>query len=658
MAITNLTSLDFEDIKDSIKRYIRANTTFTDYDYEGSTLSLIIDMLAYNTYISAYNANMLSNEVFLDSATLRENVVSLARNTGYLPRPRKSASAVIDFFVDTSQLPVAPRALTLKKGAVALNSSNSTSLSFTFCIPDDVTSISRNGEARFDNLKVYEGSLVEQSFTFDGNDVNQRFILDNVGIDYSTLRVYVKSDAFTDNKVKYELANSIIGIDGDSKVFFLQEIPDERYEIIFGDGIFGNKLEDQNLIEVSYIVSNGEDGNGADRFTFVGNIVDNNNNVIDRDVSIIQTITSASDGAEIESVKSIKNYAGRIYAAQNRAVTANDYDAIVRKIYPEVDSINTFGGEELYPPKFGKVFIALKPKYGNFISNTLKDSIKRELRSYSVAGIVPEILDTKFLYIESDSAVYYNPNLTTSASSVKQNVISSLNKFSNSEQMNMYGSRFRYTQFTTLIDKSDDSITSNITEVNIRRDLRPLFGRLTEYEVCFGNQFKVMNSEGYNIRSSGFRVSGIPNIVYFSDIPSSNKETGELILITVQQEQNLNSIINAINFNENTLQSSTANIVRRNVGSIDYVSGEIRINAINIVSIPTGIDLIQISAYPNSFDIIGLHDLYLQFDVNYSRVNTIVDSISSGADPSGSNYIFTPSYSAKNIIRPVGNTFN
>lgn len=641
MAITNLTSLDFEEIKDTIKRYIRSNSNFTDYDYEGSTLSLVIDMLAYNTYIAAYNANMLSNEVFLDSATLRENVVSLARNTGYLPRPKKSASAVIDFFVDTSELPVAPRTLTLKKGIVALNSSNNTSVNYTFCIPEDVTSISRNGEARFNNLKIYEGALIEQTFTFDGDDINQRFILDNVGIDYSTLKVTVREDAFTDNRVVYNLASSIIDIDGNSKVFFLQEIPDERYEIIFGDGIFGNKLQDNNFIEVSYIVTNGEDGNGASQFSYSGNIVDNNNNVIDRDVSIIQTISPASDGANIESVKSIKNYAGRIYAAQNRAVTANDYEAIVRRIYPDIDSISAFGGEELSPPRFGKVFITIKPKFGSFISNTLKDSIKRELRNYAVAGIVPEILDTKILYIESISSVYYNPNLTLDSSSVKQNVTKSLNDYSNSEQMNMYGSRFKYSQFTSLIDKSDDSITSNITEIYIRRDFRPLLGRLTEYEICYGNSFKILNNNGYNIKSSGFLVSGIPNVVYLSDIPSPNRETGELVLITVQSQPD-GSPYNA--------DFSSSKIVRRNVGTIDYIKGEIRISGINIVSAAPR-DIIQISACPNSNDVIGLHDLYLQYDLNNSIVNMIIDNISSGADPTGSRYIFTPSNSTRSIIR-------
>ena len=652
MAITNFTSLDFEDIKDTIKRYIRSDSKFTDYDYEGSTLSLIIDMLAYNTYISAYNANMLSNEVFLDGATLRENVVSLARNIGYLPRPRKASVAEVYFNVDTAEFPVLPRSLTLKKGIVAVNSEQFTNKNLTFCIPEDITSIVKDDQAEFD-IKVYEGALVQQRFEVSEFDVNQRFILDNVGIDYTTLRVSVYGDAFTDDKVVYDLATSIREIDGDSKVYFLQEIPDERYELIFGDNIFGKKLENGNIVEVSYIISNGEDGNGADLFRFVGNIVDNNNNVIDRDISIIQTTNSASGGLDIESVKSIKNYAGRIYASQNRAVTTNDYEAIVRKIYPEVESINAFGGEELSPPKFGRVFITIKPQSGNYISNSLKDSIKRELRKYSVAGIVPEILDTKYLFVECDTSVYYNSNLVSSANTVRQKVIRTLNNFADSDEMNMYGSRFKYTKFTSLIDKSDESITSNITEIRIRRDLRAVLNRRAEYEICFGNQFKILNQKGYNIKSSGFRVSGISKQVYLSDIPAADGETGEVVLITIQD------IPPNVGNSQYIVDSPSASIVRRRVGTIDYIKGEIKLNAINIVSTEVEQNsIIQISASPNSNDVIGLHDLFLQFDVNYSSVNTIIDNISSGADPTGSRYISTPSYSDRNVIRLVENTLS
>jgi len=651
MAITNFTTLDFEQVKTSIREYLQSNSNFTDYDFEGSTLAVVIDILAYNTYISAYNANMLSNEVFIDSATLRENVVSLARNIGYVPRSKKSAEAMIGFSVDTANFPTKPRSLTLKKGSVAINANSFGSRNLTFCIPEDVTVIVADDEARFNNLKIYEGTLINEKFTVDTDDIVQRFILGNSGIDYSTIRVIVKDNAFEDDKIVYTMADSITQISGTSKVFFIQEIEDERYELIFGDGIFGNKLENNNVIEVSYITTNGLDGNDASAFRFIGNIQDNDGRVISRDISRLTTLSPSKNGSSIESVESIKNYATRLYAAQNRAVTSNDYEAIIRNIYPDTDSISAFGGEELNPPRFGRVFITIKPKTGQFVSNSLKDSIKRELTKYSVAGIVPEIIDTNYLYIECKSTVYFNSNKATDEETVLTNVTNRLEKFAASEQMNMYGSRFRYTQFTSLIDNSDKSVTSNITEIAIRRDMKAIVNRLAEYEVCFGNRFKV-NMGGYNIKSTGFFVSGISKKVYLSDIPNADGMTGELVLISVPTE--IEQYSTGI---ENSADKTESMIVRRNVGKVDYVKGEINISAINITStdFPQN-TTIQISTCPASNDVIGLQELFLQFDVTTSKLSVISDTILSGADPTGTNYIVTPNYSENSIIRNIVGT--
>ena len=645
MAITNFTSLDFEDIKDTLKAYLRSNSAFTDYDYEGSTLSVIIDLLAYNTYIAAYNANMLSNEVFIDSATLRENVVSLARNVGYLPRPRTSSQARISFFINTSDFPSAPRSITLRKGNVAVNTNNRSTGGFTYCIPDDITASIFQNRASFDDVRIYEGTLINEEFTVNSSIQNQRFILSNIGIDYSTIRVTVRDNFFSNDTITYKMATSITEIDGTSRVFFIQEVEDEKYELIFGDGVFGRELVNDNLIEVSYITCNGAAANGAASFKINGNFYDNNDNLIARNISDVILIEASKGGSSIESAQSIKNYATRFYSSQGRAVTSRDYETIVRSVYPETDSINAFGGEELNPPRFGKVFITIKPKSGLFLSNTLKDSIKKALRSYSVAGIVPEILDTKFLYVEADVTAYYNPSLAKDAYSVNQSVVRTLEKFADSEAMNMYGSRFRYTNFTTLIDQSDPSITSNITEVRIRRDMRAILNRLAEYEVCFGNAFRIKTA-GYNIKSSGFKVSGISKTVYFSDIPDTTGSKGELVLITIPDP-----IISETD-QEDPVRS-TAEVVRRNVGTIDYTKGEINISAINITSteIETN-QTIQISTIPRSNDIIGLQDLFLQFDTGESNINVIEDNILSGADPTGTRFISTPSNLDNNVIRP------
>lgn len=645
MAITNFTSLDFEDIKDTLKAYLRSNSAFTDYDYEGSTLSVIIDLLAYNTYIAAYNANMLSNEVFIDSATLRENVVSLARNVGYLPRPRTSSRARISFFINSKDFPSAPRSITLRKGNVAVNTSNRSTGGFTYCVPDDITTSIFQDRASFDDVTIYEGTLINEEFTVDTSIQNQRFILSNIGIDYNTIRVNVKDSFFSNDSITYKMATSITEIDGTSRVFFIQEVEDEKYELIFGDGVFGRELVNDNLVQVSYITCNGAEPNGAASFKINGNFYDNNDNLIARNISDVILIEASKGGASIESAQSIKNYATRFYSSQGRAVTARDYETIVRSVYPETDSINAFGGEELDPPRFGKVFITIKPKTGMFLSNSLKDSIKKELRSYSVTGIVPEILDTKFLYVESDVTAYYNPSLAKDAYSVNQSVVRTLEKFADSEEMNMYGSRFRYTKFTTMIDNSDRAITSNITEVRIRRDMRAILNRLAEYEVCFGNEFRVKNV-GYNIKSSGFKVSGISKVVYFSDIPKTDG-TGELVLISIPDPT-----VSVSGTTEEQVRS-TGEVVRRNIGTIDYVKGEINISAINITSteIITN-QTIQISAVPRSNDIIGLQDLFLQFDTGESNINVIEDNILSGADPTGSSFISTPTNLDNNVIRP------
>ena len=636
MAITQFANLDFEDIKSSITDYIRANTDFTDYDYEGSTLSLIIDMLAYNTYTASFNANMVSNEAFLDGATLRENVVSLARNIGYLPRPKTAARARVRFSVNTESFPNQPKSITLRKGSVLLATAPFAAQSFTFSIPESVTSPIIDDVVTFNSLNVFEGVLVEKEFTVDTSEFDQRFILENSGIDYTTLRVRVKQSSLVNESTPYKLSESIFDIDGSSNVYFIQEIEDERYEIIFGDGIFGRKLDNENVIQISYLVTNGDLGNRMSTFKFIGNLTTNNDQIVNRDISLVQTLVPSTGGSKIESTQSIKKYAGRIYAAQNRAVTSEDYSTIIRKIYPEAESLNSFGGEELDPPQFGRVFIAIKPRDGLFLSKSIKENIKRELRKYSIAGIVPEIIDTKLMYIEVSSVVYYNPNKATSADSVRNSVITNLNSFSLSEELNSYGSRFKFSKLTAMIDQSDAAITSNMTKIQIRRDLRTIVNRLAEYELCFGNSFKISSFDGGNIRSSSFTVSGLNFEVYLSDVPISDEE-GEVVLIRRPSGVEIDT--------------GELNIVRRSVGSVNYLTGEIKIFAINITSTTLPQNIIQISSTPKSNDVIGLQDLYLQLDPAHSQIDMLIDNVESGADPTGSRFLFPEE--TRPIIRKI-----
>jgi hypothetical protein len=643
MPLVNFSNLDFDQIKTSIKDYLRSNSNFTDYDFEGSNLSTIIDVLAYNTYITSYNANMVANEVFIDSATLRENVVALARNIGYIPRSRKAAAAAITFFVNTANAQIGDRisSLTLKKGVVASTSGTFANQSFVFSILDDITVPVIDNIATFNNIPIYEGVLLTTNFTFDSSNLNQRFILPNAGVDTALISVTVKESVNSTAAVKYALQDSVFNVNKDSKVYYLQEIEDERYELIFGDGIlFGKKLENNNYIEVNYIVSNGDGANGINQFTFAGRLTYTRNGIeynATSGISLLTTEVGSRGGENIESVDSIKKYAPRIYASQNRALSANDYEALIpTKIYPETESISVFGGEELIPPQYGKVFISIKPRTGDFLPNLIKENIKKELKKYAVAGIVPEILDLKYLYIEVDSKVYYNTNLAPSSAYVSSVIQSNANKYSESTELNKYGARFKYSKFLKIIDDSHESVTSNITKLQIRRDLRVSLNTFAEYQIGFGNAFHIKSANGYNVKSSAFRTTDFQEFVYLSDIPDTNRTTGTMFLFTVPN-----------------VNSTAATIVKRNVGTIDYEKGIITLNPINILSakIKDSQSIIEISAIPKSNDVIGLQDLYLQLDINKSTFEMVPDDISSGLDPSASNYIVTSSYSNGNLVR-------
>ena len=643
MPLVNFTNLDFEDVKTTLKEYLKSNSNFSDYDFEGSNLSTILDVLAYNTYITSYNANMVANEVFIDTATLRENVIALARNIGYTPRSRKAATSAISFFVDTTNITPKPASLTLRKGTVATSSGSFGGLGGAFCILDDITVPVVNDIASFDSITVYEGTVIEKNFTYSARNPQQKFILPNIGVDTDLIRVAVKNNSSSTASTKYSLQDNLFYIGSESKVYFLQEVADERYEIFFGDGVFGKKLDDQNYITVTYLTSNGDSGNGFSQFAFNGRITyvrDGSEHVVSEGISFITPEYSSRGGSAIEQVESVRKYAPKIYSTQNRAVTADDYETLIpAKIYPDTESISVFGGEDLIPPQYGKVFISIKPKFGDFLPNLIKDSIKLKLKKYAVAGVVPEILDLKYLYIEISSRVYYNTNLAPSAADVSTIVTTNASKYANSTELNKYGARFKYSKFLKVIDDSHEAVTSNITVVKMRRDLRVVPNTIAEYQIGFGNQFHIFSSGGYNIKSSAFRVAGISENVYLGDIPDSDGITGRLFLFTLPN-----------------VGSQNPTVIRSNAGSIDYVNGIITVNAINILAgmEKDGQQVIEIQATPLSNDVVGLQDLYLQLDTSKSTFEMVSDEIASGLDPSASSYIVSSSYAEGNLVRAGG----
>ena len=627
MSFSQFTNLDFKSIRSQIKDYLRANSNFTDFDFEGSNFSILIDILAYNSYITAFNTNMAVNEAFIDSATLRENVVSLAKNIGYVPRSKRAARAKISFFVDTSGLN--SRTVTIRPGVVALGALEGGSYIFSITKPI-TTNVDSTGIAYFNNVDIFEGIFLTKNYQYNDSQPNQKFIIPNPNVDTSTIRVRV----FSTTNEEYNAYTNIFDVDKDSKLFLLQEIEDEKYQIIFGDGIFGKKPLGGSFINISYVVTNGKFGNGASGFTFSGVLVDNNENTITKGISLLTTVQPAENGDDIESIESIKYLAPRVYSSQYRAVTANDYKGLIPYIYPNVESVIAYGGEETTPPEYGKVFISIKPRNGSFISQITKDDIKRKLKQYSIAGIKPEIIDLKYLFIELDINVYYNSSLISSIDDLKTQVMNTLLKYSNTSEVNNFAGRFKYSKIIGLVDETNNAITSNITKVKMRRDLQPIFNKLASYEICFGNEFHIRkrnfsDNRGYNIKSSGFTISGVENLIYLSDVPITD-DIGTVFFFRFEQN---------IPF-----------IVSKNAGRVQYKKGEILLNPVVITSTekPNGI---EIQAVPESNDIVALRDLYLSLSMENTLVNIIEDSISSGEELSGSNYTVTSSYTNGKFTR-------
>ncbi len=635
MPFTKFTNLDFDQIKTSIKDYLRANSNFTDFDFEGSNFSVLIDTLAYNTYITAFNSNMIVNESFLDSATLRENVVSLARNIGYVPRSRTAANAEIYFEVETSsQRP----SLTLQSGVVCVGSVSDTT--YIFSIPENITTTINNGIAKFGSkespIKIYQGTLLSKQFTVDGS-LDQRFILDNSFIDSSTISVYVRGPSESGGLgTKYNKVENIINVNSLSEIFLIQEVQDEKYELLFGDGYFGKKLLNQSVINTNYIVTDGTEGNGASEFSFVGSFKDSLGTTVIPTTSItINTVTSSQSGGDIEPISSIKYYSPKLYSAQYRAVTSRDYEVIIPQIYPNAESVSVVGGEELNPPQFGKILISIKPKNGDYVSDFDQELILNRLKSYSVSGISQEIVPLKILYIEVDTSVYYNTSQVSSIDELKTLIYDTLYSYSRSSEINKFGGRFKYSKIVQLIDNVDSSITSNITKVKIRRNLKALLNQFAQYELCFGNRFHI-NPNGYNIKSTGFYIDGISEPLYLTDTPNKTKDNSKL-------DGSGKGIISIVRKNTD----GSYEVISESGGVINYTEGEINLSGVIITKTEKPNNIVEIQAIPESNDIIGLKDLYLEFNLENSKINMIKDVISSGEDISGVTFAkdyYTSSY--------------
>ena len=624
MSFTQFTNLDFNTIRAQIKDYLRSNSNFSDFDFEGSNFSILIDTLAYNSYITAYNTNMAVNESFIDSATLRENVVSLARNIGYVPRSKKSAVATINFTVDVSNSPATT--VKLNAGLVALGSIQGGN--YTFSIPEDITvSANSDGVAVFNNVSIYEGNYLTKTFKVDSSVVNEPYVLPNANIDTSSIRVDV-------NGITYNAYTNIFNIDKNSRLFLVQEIDDEKYQILFGDDILGRKPKHNEDITVSYIVTNGKEGNDSTNFNFAGKLTYRSGATdvdITSGISLITTIQSSENGDDIESIDNIKYLAPRVYASQYRAVTSNDYVGLLPFLYPNIDSVSAYGGEELDPPEFGKVYITIKPKNGEILSSVAKDTIKNDLKRYTVAGIKQELIDLKYLYVEFNSTVSYDSGFVPDKLNLQSRILSAIQTYAKSADINSFGGRLKYSKLLSQIDKVDKGITSNITTLVMRRNMVPEYNKLATYEICYGNKFHA-DLEGFNVRSSSFKLDGVEGDIYLTDFPNSDQTTGVVKFFKI--------VDGAITY------------VNNDAGSVNYTKGEINLFPVIITSTNLS-NRVEIEVTPESNDIVAKENLYIVLDTTGNReLNLIEEVLVSGSNVSGTNYTPPSSFiSNKKYIR-------
>tara|TARA_E500000331_G_scaffold307524_1_gene312466 strand:- start:187 stop:1983 length:1797 start_codon:yes stop_codon:yes gene_type:complete len=588
MPYTQVANLDFEQIKTTLKDYLKAQSDFTDYDFEGSAISNLIDVLAYNTYYTAFNTNMVVNELFIDSASLRDNVVAIAKQLGYTPKSKTSPTAYVDFTVDYSN-PTSDIELNLQAGSGFISTYDNTI--YQYVVEETVKAPVANNKAVFTNVPLREGTRVSQTFIVNTSSKSQKFVLDNPDIDANTISVTVYPTGGSFNE-PYLIANNILGVDSTSKVFFLEEIADDRYELIFGDGVLGKKLENNAQIVVNYISTSGAVSNGVKTFVFTGVLV-NESDVTPNSYNItVDSSIPAAGGEDQETTDRIKFNAPKTFGTQDRAVTAEDYGAIVRNIYPATSDIIIFGGEDQDPPDYGKVFVVLKPTDASYLTSLTKNKIVEELKKYVVASVEPVIVDPAVLHVELTSEIYYNSKITDFATTtIRDLAINAVTSYLDTSGTEKFKGKFRHSKFTAVIDEADRSINSNLTAVTMRRDFYPQLNSTFFYEVCYQNAFD-KDCDDPVLSSTGFRVTEYPTFdVYLED------RDNKIVLYR--------------------LDSSTGEkvVLDKEVGDIDYVKGELKLYDMTIIKGSFFDNRISLRVKPLSNDIKALREMYLDVDI-------------------------------------------
>ena len=593
MPYTQLNNLDFGNIKTALKDYMRAQTDFTDYDYEGSAISQLLDVLAYNTYYTAFNTNMVVNELFLDSATLRDNVVSLAKQLGYSPKSVTAPKASVSMALTFSG--TAPAEVSIKKGSGFVT--NFDGSLYRYILKENMRVSVANNVATFTDIPIYEGSQITTS-TLVNSTNSQRFIIDNTGVDINTLTVKILQSPNSSIFTEYEQANNILDVGASDNVYFISEIDDEKYEIFFGDGILGKKLEPNNVVSMSYIITNGPKTNGAKTFTFNGLMEDENGTTITLPFSIssISTTSVASGGSDIETIDKIKYNAPKFYGSQNRAVTGNDYKAIVRNLYPAISDVIVFGGEDQVTPAYGKVFLSVKPTEAASLSSFTKNELTTELKKYTVASIRPEFVDPSILFLELTSNIYYTGTQTQLLpTEIATKASTAIVEYLKTSQTEKFNGKFRYSKFIGVIDNSDISINSNDTSVMMRKDFIAQINASSYYEICYQNPF-LKDCDNPVVSSTGFTVFEFPT--YTSYLEDRN---GKIVLYRLDPV------------------SGDKILLDDSVGTINYEKGEIEMTNFTILKGTFSDNRIELRVKPANKDIEVKREMYLDVDVSKSK---------------------------------------
>ena len=610
-----VSELDFDAIKVNLKTFLQSQTQFQDYDFEGAGLSILLDVLSYNTHYLSYIANMSTNEMYLDSADIRKNIVSLAKMLGYTPTSPRAPRAQIDIVVNNAT----GSSVTMQKGTIFTTTVDT--VDYQYVTNADTTITPVNGVYTFNDVTLYEGTLVTFKYTVDVNDTDQKFVIPSSMADTSTLKVTVQNSNTDTTQGVYALAGGYNNVASDSKVYFIQEGSDNKYEIYFGDGVVGKKLSDGNIIILEYVVTNTVNSNGASKFSLSGNIGGFNNVTITTD-------SNSQGGAIAETNQSIKFNAPLQYAAQDRAVTATDYETLVKSIYPNALSVSAWGGEDDETPQYGVVNISIKAKSGTVLSDTSKADIVTQLKPFNVASVRPVIKDPETTSVLITSNVKYDAKATAkTADTIKADVIDSLTTY-NASTLQKFDAVFRYSKVTGLIDSADTSILSNITTVKIRKDFQPLISTSAKYSIYFRNALYNphsghMASSGGILTSSGFKVDGNDNECFFDDDGAGNVRL-------YYQASGVKSYLNSTQ------------------GTIDYSTGALTLNSMNIASI-SNIDgavstVIRLTVVPSSNDVVPVRDQIVEMDIANSTITVTADSFVGGSAEAGVGYTTTSSY--------------